>query len=273
MEAKYNLKFHYPVWSAGYYDNYVAIKTIVALPPKTAEKINTNIKDSRSILVSNNKTKLAMELDIPSAFSLSAEEKHSVLADINSLLQRTAIQIECARHHRSLHDYAEALNTVNEALTLARDTDACDADLAPLATCNLYKGHILLALNQYADAYDAYTIAATSKTSALMESEAAKEAAKRALRLRDKAAESKRLGGVYWRKSVFTKAWKGARQIGMGKGNVKIVESASSASMGLVYYIAGVVLPVTIRPGPVVRKPVIVQPGDDVKTRVVIGKG
>ncbi|KAI0143175.1 hypothetical protein GGR57DRAFT_508245 [Xylariaceae sp. FL1272] len=181
-------------------------------------------------------------------FDLSKEEKHETLLKINTLLQRTMLLIQCARDHRSKHDFAEALALVTEALTLANDPDACDPELAPLSTCNLYKGHILLALNNYSDAYDAYTAAATARTSALTETPAAKQAAKRALRLRDKVEEAKRKPSVHTRGSSYS----------IGGRTIEMQWDGKLGKFTLPHYMADVALPVTVRPGPVRRRPFFV---------------
>ncbi|KAI0968722.1 hypothetical protein F4678DRAFT_196604 [Xylaria arbuscula] len=100
------------------------------------------------------------------AFNLTPAEKHVALGQIRSLVLGAGALL--ARANNSLvpssHDYGEALNMINKALFMATDPDACDPSLAPLATCYLYKGHILLALDHVDDARAAYEKAAASES-------------------------------------------------------------------------------------------------------------
>ncbi|KAI1419771.1 hypothetical protein F5Y12DRAFT_193927 [Xylaria sp. FL1777] len=100
------------------------------------------------------------------AFDLTPSEKHGVLSQIKSLVLGAGALIARAKKQPmpSPHDYSEALDLINRALHLATDPDACDPLLAPLATCYLYKGHILLALNHVEEAREAYEKAAASRT-------------------------------------------------------------------------------------------------------------
>ncbi|KAI1313226.1 hypothetical protein F5Y03DRAFT_390243 [Xylaria venustula] len=100
------------------------------------------------------------------AFDLTTAEKHVALGQIRSLVLGAGALL--ARANNSLvpssHDYGEALSMINKALFMATDPDACDPLLAPLATCYLYKGHILLALCHVDDARAAYEKAAASES-------------------------------------------------------------------------------------------------------------
>ncbi|KAI0423685.1 hypothetical protein F5Y09DRAFT_354995 [Xylaria sp. FL1042] len=100
------------------------------------------------------------------AFDLTVSEKYSVLRQIRSLVSGAGALIARAKASPvpSPHDYSEALNQINKAISIATDQDACDPLLAPLATCYLYKGHILLALNCLQEAREAYKKAAATKT-------------------------------------------------------------------------------------------------------------
>lgn len=69
---------------------------------------------------------------------------------------------------------------------MAEDEDACDPALAPLVSCYLYKGHILLALGEEKRAYAAYEKAATGETHALTDFPAVQQAASALLELRNK---------------------------------------------------------------------------------------
>ncbi len=100
------------------------------------------------------------------AFDLTAEEKHAALGHIRALVLAAGALLARAKKSPapSPHDYSDALHLLNRALFMATDADACDASLAPLATCHLYKGDILLALNRVAEAREAYEAAATAQT-------------------------------------------------------------------------------------------------------------
>ncbi|KAI1271809.1 hypothetical protein F5Y07DRAFT_403977 [Xylaria sp. FL0933] len=101
------------------------------------------------------------------AFDLTVCEKFAALRQVRSLVLGAGALIARANAapEPSPHDYSEALTQINKALFIATDPDACDPLLAPLATCYLYKGHILLALNCIEEARAAYKKAAASKTS------------------------------------------------------------------------------------------------------------
>ncbi|KAI8625520.1 hypothetical protein F5Y19DRAFT_479436 [Xylariaceae sp. FL1651] len=190
------------------------------------------------------------------AFDLSATEKHSILATVKSLLLRATSVHERARRqqHRSRHDHAEALRIIDHALALATDADACDAALAPLATCSLLKGHILLALGRRAEARDAYTVAATAHTSAVTEAPAAQEAARRLLGMRDEAEETNGQSGADAPRSGVSApgSW---RRIGLGG---QLDHEDGLGELGLSFLLADMRLPVAIRPGPAKKGPVLV---------------
>ncbi|TGJ88505.1 hypothetical protein E0Z10_g257 [Xylaria hypoxylon] len=126
------------------------------------------------------------------AFDLTAEEKHATLGEIRCLVLGTGALIARAKKYKSPHDYAEALSSINRALTLATDADACDPSLAPLATCYLYKGHILLGLKLEKDAHEAYAKAAATETREFTDATAPRDEAKRILRYWDRTKVSKR---------------------------------------------------------------------------------
>ncbi|KAI3316953.1 hypothetical protein HD806DRAFT_551235 [Xylariaceae sp. AK1471] len=213
-------------------------------------------------------------------FDLTPSERHSILSDIKHLLLRTASLLARAQQHSSsssssspssLHDYAEALSLINSALALATDPDACDSSLAPLATCNLYKGHVLLGLKRYAEAYDAYTLAATAHTRALVDAPVARDAARGMLELRGRMAGEKRMGCVYEppRKSLGSFRHGRGRADGEGGGR-----GDKMGKLGLAFLLADMPLPVTLRPGPVKRKPVVIVRKGREEVRVdVVGEG
>ncbi|KAI1128648.1 hypothetical protein F5Y10DRAFT_173207 [Nemania abortiva] len=124
---------------------------------------------------------------LSNAFSLTETEKHVVLGDVKTLILQTGAMITRAQQSESRHDFDEAYGRLKEAIQLASDPDACDVALAPLATCYLYEGHILIGLGRYKDAYRAYEKAARADTHSLTDVPAVKDAARRMLDLRDKA--------------------------------------------------------------------------------------
>jgi hypothetical protein len=189
------------------------------------------------------------------AFDLDPQERHAILSEIKSLLLRTASLLAHAQQHhhhhhpnhsqksKAPHDYAEALSVIDDALTLATDPDACDASLAPLATCHLYKGHVLLGLGRCAEAYDAYTLAAAAPPRALVDAPVARDAARRILALRGGGEKTGSPGG---------RRGAGVRGDEHGDGG------RVGKKLGLAVLLADMALPVTLRPGPVRRRPWVV---------------
>lgn len=99
---------------------------------------------------------------LSSGFDLSEDERSSVLEDISRLLSRARSILDrgLQRPDRDREArYEECLSLVDRALSTASDPDACDPSVAPLATCHLYRGHTLVMLCRYADAWDAYDAA------------------------------------------------------------------------------------------------------------------
>ncbi|KAI1505773.1 hypothetical protein F5X99DRAFT_367642 [Biscogniauxia marginata] len=95
-------------------------------------------------------------------FELTRREKLLFRRDIELLLRQCERILANDRNKLSVVDYSEALRLVREALMLANDNDACES--APLARCNLYKGHILRGLRKYPEARDAYLAASKART-------------------------------------------------------------------------------------------------------------
>ncbi|KAI0445081.1 hypothetical protein F4803DRAFT_548492 [Xylaria telfairii] len=121
------------------------------------------------------------------AFDLTEEEKHVTLGKVKSLLLRTGLGIQRANTFgASPAAWHELLDLVDKAILIAQDEDACDPALAPLVSCYLYKGHILLALGEEKRAYAAYEKAATGEAHALTDFPAVQQAASALLELRNK---------------------------------------------------------------------------------------
>ncbi|KAI0449433.1 hypothetical protein F5B21DRAFT_494338 [Xylaria acuta] len=124
------------------------------------------------------------------AFDLTPGEKHESLGEIKALLLLAGSRIQRAKTFgASQADWVDMLDLVNRALILAKDPDACDSSLAPLVSCYLYKGHILLELGEEKKAYAAYKKAATGKAHALTDFPAVQQAARLLLEFRDKPKE------------------------------------------------------------------------------------
>ncbi|KAI1751600.1 hypothetical protein F4782DRAFT_531375 [Xylaria castorea] len=124
------------------------------------------------------------------AFNLTPEEKHASLVEIKTLLLLAGSRIQRAQSFgASAADWQETLDLVNKALIIAKDPDACDTSLAPLVSCYLYKGHILMALGEETKAYAAYSKAATGEAHALTDLPAVQQAAAHLLELRHKLKE------------------------------------------------------------------------------------
>ncbi|KAI8944420.1 hypothetical protein F4801DRAFT_599831 [Xylaria longipes] len=125
------------------------------------------------------------------AFDLTSGEKHESLGEIKSLLLLAGSRIQRAKTFgASQADWHDILRLVNQALVIAKDPDACDTSLAPLVSCYLYKGHILLALGQEQKAYDAYEKAATGEAHALTDFPAVQQAARLLLELRNRPRDT-----------------------------------------------------------------------------------
>ncbi|KAI0418348.1 hypothetical protein F5X98DRAFT_386242 [Xylaria grammica] len=168
------------------------------------------------------------------AFDLTDEEKHETLGEIRSYVLGTGALIARARRTDCPHLYSEALALINKAIMLATDPDACDPSLAPLATCYLYKGHILLALRYEEDAYDAYEKAANTETREFTDTATSQEQARRILEQRS----ARRRNGEQQEKGaddlryVLPLPGKGT------EGETVVVCSTD-----------GIALPITLRPG------------------------
>ncbi|CAJ2506510.1 Uu.00g006400.m01.CDS01 [Anthostomella pinea] len=149
-----------------------------------------------------------------SAFDLSMEEKLATREHIEELLLSCESLLASDRRQPSEADdagaddaeadyvkavYAEAYGLLREALLFARDPDA--GEFAPLARCQLYKGHILRALKKYPEAYDAYRLASTVRGHDSKDRLASEEALSIVenceKNLAKKLAEAKRNGGVW----------------------------------------------------------------------------
>ncbi|KAI1355858.1 hypothetical protein F5Y01DRAFT_324936 [Xylaria sp. FL0043] len=172
------------------------------------------------------------------AFDLTVCEKFAALRQVRSLVLGAGALIARANAapEPSPHDYTEALTQINKALFIATDPDACDPLLAPLATCYLYKGHILLALNCIEEARAAYRKAATSKTSNFVGLRDAgtnsQDEAKRLLRRLDQSgiAASRKKSSASAYRSGLVDGRPGALFMDIGPD--------------------GIELPITLRPGP-----------------------
>ncbi|KAI0805653.1 hypothetical protein GGR55DRAFT_697770 [Xylaria sp. FL0064] len=175
------------------------------------------------------------------AFDLTVCEKFATLRQVRSLVLGAGALIARAKAcpEPEPHDYSEALTQINKALFLATDPDACDPLLAPLATCYLYKGHILLALNQVEDARAAYKKAAASKTSNFVGlTDAGTNSQDEAKRLLEKLSRS---GIALGKKSSASKASQSGRVD--GRPGVQFMDIGPD----------DIELPVTLRPGPAKR--------------------
>ena len=108
-----------------------------------------------------------------SSFELTMEEKTECSRDIlTSLVRCTAIINNPGPEGLSMTDYTEALGHLHDALTLAYDEDLRDV----WAQAHLYLGHIMRARRRFSDAQDAYTEAASVRSTHLSEQVAVKDA-------------------------------------------------------------------------------------------------
>ncbi|KAI1435948.1 hypothetical protein GGR50DRAFT_272405 [Xylaria sp. CBS 124048] len=115
------------------------------------------------------------------AFDLTLGEKHEILGEIKAILLQMSALIARAENLCSEDDYMAALSQIDHALILSSDRDACDPSLAPLATCHLYRGQILLRLGRRQEACESFNLAVSSETRALTDAPAVRDAAKRIL--------------------------------------------------------------------------------------------
>ncbi|KAK5633578.1 hypothetical protein RRF57_009292 [Xylaria bambusicola] len=165
------------------------------------------------------------------AFDLTPAEKHAAIGQIRSLALGAGALVARAKKQPtpSPHDYTEALDLVDRALILATDADACDASLAPLATCYLYKGHIHLALNDFEEARAAYLQAASSETRRFTDTETSRDEAKRLL--------------DNWDETIKTAQRDSGYESEDEQPGERFVHTMGN----------GIMLPGTVRPGPVKR--------------------
>ncbi|KAL7625850.1 hypothetical protein AAE478_005073 [Parahypoxylon ruwenzoriense] len=133
------------------------------------------------------------EIRFPS-LDFTVDEKAETKRYINSCLRRCAALLDDdqADRYQARHD---AHGVVSDALSLAKDPDACESP--PLAKCNLYLGHVLRAMKKYGEARNAYLEASKSPTYDSVDRAASQQAAEFASEMEQKVRDRKRKGGIW----------------------------------------------------------------------------
>ncbi|KAI1494101.1 hypothetical protein F5X96DRAFT_56423 [Biscogniauxia mediterranea] len=134
-------------------------------------------------------------LRMPVFFELTRKEKRLFRDDVVLLLRKCEMILANDRFEISIVDYAEAFRHVRDALLLANDPDACES--APLARCNLYKGHILHGLRRYPEARDAYLAASKAKPTDSLDAVCSRTATRLVSVMDRKILEKKRAAGIW----------------------------------------------------------------------------
>lgn len=134
-------------------------------------------------------------LRMPVLFELTRKEKCLFNDDVMVLLRKCEKILANDRFEISIVDYAEAFRLVRDALLLANDPDACES--APLARCNLYKGHILHGLRRYPEARDAYLAASKAKPTDSLDAVCSRTATRLVSVMERKMLEKKRAAGIW----------------------------------------------------------------------------
>ncbi|KAI1770063.1 hypothetical protein F4818DRAFT_278927 [Hypoxylon cercidicola] len=134
------------------------------------------------------------DLRMPS-FSFMEDEKVDNDVHILSLLNQCAACLDNYRSSSSTLDLDDASFALDEALVMAEDPDVCESP--PLARCYLYKGHVLCAMEEYAEARSAYQKAINTPSCNPIDSAASEQAGPLAVQMEQKIRDAKRKGGIW----------------------------------------------------------------------------
>ncbi|KAI1814519.1 hypothetical protein GGS20DRAFT_548094 [Poronia punctata] len=204
------------------------------------------------------------------AFNLKAEERRSVLDDITHQLAHAKTMLQQAEQHRQHKqpckcneeeiDYEACLSLIDETLYLASDPDACNPSVAvaPLATCNLYRGHALVGLCRYVEAREAYESVVTGDPD--VADEAQRCLTDELLFTKAKREKERERARVRTTPSSTSTSPPGSTHLdGEGGSRDRRIRRMQRAARAILLA-EGVV---TFRPGPVRRRPVIVHMNED----------
>ncbi|KAI8963113.1 hypothetical protein F5Y11DRAFT_166077 [Daldinia sp. FL1419] len=136
----------------------------------------------------------ASEIKMP-AFDFTSDERVQNKDHVGSLLRDCRAFLESYRKSSSEFDLDNACAAVREALLLANEPDVCESP--PLATCNLYNGHVLWIMKRYEQAKDAYLLASKIPGVDHADRRASERAVDYAMEVDQKVLEERRKGGIW----------------------------------------------------------------------------
>ncbi|KAI6084096.1 hypothetical protein F4821DRAFT_262282 [Hypoxylon rubiginosum] len=134
------------------------------------------------------------DLRMPS-FGFTEAEKVDNDGHVLSLLSQCSAFLDSYWTNTSTMALDDASFALNQAIVLAEDPDACECP--SLAKCYLYKGHVLCAMDEFADARSAYLRASRMSSYSPIDGAASKQAAFLAMQMKHKIRDMKRKGGIW----------------------------------------------------------------------------
>ncbi|KAI1646734.1 uncharacterized protein F4817DRAFT_122450 [Daldinia loculata] len=128
-------------------------------------------------------------------FGITTTEKVKNKDHVNSLLRDCRALLDNYRKSPSEFDLDDALTAVQDALIIASDPDACESP--PVATCYLYKGHVLWIMKRYQEAQNAYRLASKTIGTTPADRKASEKAVSYVVEVDERVREEKRKGGLW----------------------------------------------------------------------------
>ncbi|KAI1466693.1 uncharacterized protein F4812DRAFT_451650 [Daldinia caldariorum] len=126
-------------------------------------------------------------------FSMS--DKADNTEHVRSLLRTCRALLDKYRKSPSEFDLDDAFFAVQDALIIASDPGVCE--YPPLATCYLYKGHVLWIMKKYQEAQNAYRRASKTLGNGPADRKASEQALSFAAVVDQKVRDEKRKGGMW----------------------------------------------------------------------------
>ncbi|KAI1805959.1 hypothetical protein F4811DRAFT_195303 [Daldinia bambusicola] len=126
-------------------------------------------------------------------FSMS--DKADNTEHVRSLLRTCRALLDNYRKSPSEFDLEDAFFAVQDALIIASDPGVCE--YPPLATCYLYKGHVLWVMKRYQEAQNAYRRASKTLGNGPADRKASEQAVSYVAEGDQKVRDEKRKGGMW----------------------------------------------------------------------------
>ncbi|KAI1206847.1 uncharacterized protein F4807DRAFT_216815 [Annulohypoxylon truncatum] len=134
------------------------------------------------------------KISLPS-FDFTEDEKVENQNYVNYLLHRSLELLDGYKKKSTVFDLYDAAVAVEDALAIAKDPGACESP--PLAKCYLNQGHILEAMENYAEARSAYQKAARAPSYSALDRAASEQAAYCEAQIEQNVRDGRRKGGLW----------------------------------------------------------------------------